>query len=162
MFYSNEFNIYTNYKVDIMSNLQLKGKPIKIILFHATWCSYCNDFLPIWKEMMSDKEAAKNIDFEEYEDMQINDLPDHIKLCNGVDVRASGYPAIKITVNDKEYMYTGRRIPERIYDFIMDVLKNPKEQELTGGANKIKRRITSDDFKIVFENTNLLKPFKYV
>lgn len=141
----------------------MSKKPIKITLFHANWCDYCQNFLPLWNEMKSDKETTKNIEFEEYEDTKIGDLPEKIRSCDGVDVRTFGYPAIKISIGDKDYMYTGKRTAEKIYGFILDKINNPKQndKELKGGTNS-KRLITLNDFKFVFDNTHLLKPFKFI
>jgi thiol-disulfide isomerase/thioredoxin len=139
-------------------------KPIRITLFHANWCDYCIDFLPRWEEMRANTNASANIDFMTYEDTEIANLPDEIRTIAGVDVRSYGYPAIKISINGNDYMYTGRRTTDDIYTFILDKLKNPTRQNQSGGSNEynVKRLINTNDFKILYDNVHILKPFKIV
>ena len=150
----------------------MSNKLIKITLYHAKWCGHCVDFLPLWNKMSSDSEALKNIEFKSYEESEINNLPEIDRSYDGVDVRSFGYPAIKISINDQDYMYEGKRTSEKIYTFILEKLKslngngngngNGNANEMNGGSGMIKRRITLKDFKILFENNNTLKPFKYL
>lgn len=140
-------------------------KPIKIILFYADWCHFCEEFIPLWNKMKEDTEATKNIDFEQYEEKNIDQLPDNVKLIDDIDVRALGYPSIKIIINNKDYIYDGKRTDEKIYEFIYDILVKNKglasdQSEILNENNNIKRRINKTDFADLFRNTNLLKPFK--
>jgi hypothetical protein len=98
-------------------------KPIKITLFHANWCGHCTDFMPTWDVMKEDKTARKNIDFEQYEESSVGSLPDATREIDGVDVRSFGWPTLKITVNDVDHLYKGRRTSNDIYEFILDQLK---------------------------------------
>lgn len=151
-----------------------KKKPIKITLFHADSCGHCTTFMPIWNEMKADKDANKNIDFMDYESAAIGDLPEDVKTVDGEDIREHGYPAIKITVNNKSHAYLGRRSPQLIYKDILDHIKNPdgnennnesdkiddidnmKHSNITGGNTPkiFSRKITSDDFKFMNEITH--------
>jgi len=160
------------------------GKPITITLFHADSCGHCTTFMPIWNEMKADKDASKNIDFMDYESAAIGDLPEDEKTVDGEDIREYGYPAIKITVNNKSHAYLGRRSPQLIYKDILDHIKNPDGNEnndesdktdktdkindmdtmnsikrpnmlLGGNTPKIfSRKITDDDFKFMNEITH--------
>lgn len=101
-------------------------KPIKIILFHAEWCGHCVDFKPTWEKMKENKDAWKNIDFEEYESGVLSTLPEKLKTINGESIE--GFPTIKIKVFEKEYNYRGPRDQDKIFGFVLDHLKNDKRQ----------------------------------
>src|SRR5579872_6351470 len=107
--------------------MSLNKKPIKITLFHADYCGYCTDFMPTWESMKSDNSACENIDFEDYEAGAIAGLQENDRSINGRDVRTFGYPTIKIKVNDKEYMYQGKRTVDNIYESIVGELQKLKE-----------------------------------
>lgn len=101
-------------------------KPIKIYNFHAyEWCGHCKEFRPVWEQLIAAKDSEKNIEFLDYDEADIGALPEDVRTVDGKDVRLFGYPAIKITVLGKNYMYLGKRTPENIYGFIIDVIKNP-------------------------------------
>lgn len=98
------------------------SKPIKITLFHADWCHHCVSFMPIWNEMRTNLKAKQNIQFENHEESTINNLSKDIRTIDNTDVRSLGYPSIKIDVAGKQYIYSGRRTPENIYQSILDSL----------------------------------------
>ncbi len=102
------------------------SKPVKITLFHAEWCGHCVDFKPTWGKMKENKEAWKNIDFEEYEAGTLSTLPEKTKKVNGEDI--IGFPTIKIKIFEKEYNYKGSRDQDDIFEFVLDHLKNDKKQ----------------------------------
>lgn len=117
-------------------------KPVKIILFHANRCGHCVDFLPTWEKMKSDKNANKNIEFEQYEESIVKDLPEDVRSIDGVDVRTNGWPTIKISVNGRDHMYSGNRTPDDIYKYILAQLKGkdldkPVRVDLDGPSVKI-------------------------
>jgi len=107
--------------------LNRNEKPIRVTLFHAEGCIHCDNFMPTWNEMNNDTEALKNIEFDEYEASAIGNLPEDVRTIDGADVRGFGYPTIKISFNNKEAMYSGRRTPEEIYKFILEVIKDTNE-----------------------------------
>jgi thiol-disulfide isomerase/thioredoxin len=120
------------------------GKPIKITLFHAEWCGHCVDFKPTWEKMKVDKDANKNIEFEEYEASVLPGLPEELKKVNGEEI--NGFPTIKINVSGKDYNYKGARSKEDIYGFVIDHLKdNTKQndnQQSKNKNNKVLKRAT--------------------
>ncbi len=99
-------------------------KPIKLTLFHAEGCGHCTTFKPTWNEMRQDKEANKNIEFEEYEAHELDSLSEKEKTINGEPIE--GYPTIKITMKGGEYNYVGKRNTDDIYEFILQRLKQNK------------------------------------
>jgi len=101
-------------------------KPIKITLFHANWCGHCVKFMPVWEKMKEDENATKNIDFEQYEESSIKDLPDSVRIADGVDVRTKGWPTLKISVNGDEHFYEGSHKARDIYKFIIGQLGGKK------------------------------------
>lgn len=101
-------------------------KPVKITLFHAEWCGHCVDFKPTWEKMKENKEAWKNIEFEEYESGILNSLPEDVKKINGEDI--IGFPTIKISIFEKEYNYKGVRNQDEIFGFVLERMKNDKKQ----------------------------------
>lgn len=118
-----------------------KQKPIKIIYFHAyARCGYCTAFKPTWEELIATNGSDKNIDFDEYDEADISSLPYEMRTVDGEDVRKYGYPGIKIIVNEKNYMYLGRRTPEAIYRFILGAIKNPLEISVKDSDNKHQAR----------------------
>lgn len=118
-------------------------KPVEIILFHQEGCSHCTRFMPIWETMKADKKAGKNIKFEQYEESDVYGLPNSVKMVDGVDVSSLGWPTIKISINDDNYVYSGSRTPEQIYGSIIEHLK--------GNSDKLKNptSVKMDDDDIV-------------
>lgn len=102
-------------------------KPIKITLFHANWCGHCTGFMPTWENMRADESSQKNIEYEEYEESAIGALDESMRTVNGRDVRSFGYPTIKITVNDKDYVYEGRRTTDDIYKSILEEIRESQD-----------------------------------
>lgn len=43
----------------------MTGKTAIIILYHATWCAHCTEFMPTWEELKKTKN--KNIKYKQYE-----------------------------------------------------------------------------------------------
>ena len=97
-------------------------KPIIITLFHAHWCSHCVKFMPMWDKMKTGKNVYKNIHFKEYEASKIGALSENDRTINGTDVRSLGYPSIKISIMNDEYMYEGRRRDDDIYSSIINYI----------------------------------------
>jgi thiol-disulfide isomerase/thioredoxin len=129
-FFYNYFCQVDNF-IFFLSNINIilfMTKPIKITLFHADWCGHCVDFMPTWERMKKDKNARKNIEFEEYEAATLPDLPEETRTVDGEKI--DGFPTIKITINDNEYNYMGNRSSDDIYEFIVkelrQSLKNPE------------------------------------
>lgn len=100
-----------------------QSKAINITLYYAGWCGHCKDFMPTWHKMGDDKNAQKNIVFNEYEDIEIENINPEDKTINGMDVRGNGFPTIRIRFDDSDYIYQGRRTPENIYMSILDTLR---------------------------------------
>ncbi|VBB18572.1 protein disulfide-isomerase A4 [Yasminevirus sp. GU-2018] len=119
----------------------MPGKPIKLTLFHAEWCGHCHNFMPTWENMSTNKDACKNIEFKAYEEQSIADLDEDVRVVDGTDVRSFGYPTLKITVNDRSFVYNGRRTPEEIYRSIIEVIKE------TGSVDAVVTK-TKDGVKV--------------
>lgn len=98
-------------------------KPIRITLYHASWCGHCVNFMPAWEKMKMDKNACKNIAFEQHEESTIGSLDDSLRTVGGTDVRSFGYPSIRISVNNKDYIYEGPRTVDNIYRSIINSLQ---------------------------------------
>lgn len=80
---------------------------IKVVLYYAEWCGYCQSFKPEWEKLKT--EMGNNIVFEEYEaDTDPDKIPQDI----------SGYPTIRITKDGKEENYKGKRTAKDIQDYL--------------------------------------------
>lgn len=135
-------------------------KPVKITLFHADWCGHCKHFTPLWDEMKADKKALKNIDFEDYEESVVGNLPESVRVVDGNDIRENGWPTIKITINDENLIYSGRRTPEDIYGFIVNQLKgvgNKEPAAVTMSDSEIRVSTKSDDVMKALDDFDELK-----
>lgn len=97
------------------------NKPIHMTLFHMEGCYHCDAFEPVWKEMIADKNACKNIKFDSYERVDMEKLPHHAKTINLEKIE--GFPTIKISILGKEHNYVGPRTTSEIYSFIVDQLR---------------------------------------
>lgn len=152
-------------------------KTITITLFYSKGCRFCDEFDPVWEQMKKDPEVTKNIEFKKFEASEIDALLPELRTVEGQDVRKFGYPAIKITINGIDYVYLGRRKPEDIYRFILEILsttgddvvvtkssdnneayitistqdKDIKDyvKEMNGGSGQIFKRINNNDFKFM-------------
>lgn len=112
----------------------METKPIKITLFYVTWCHFCNDFKPIWEQMINNKATKKNFKFEEYD----CDDPKNKKFTyiNGKII--SSYPTIKIEILDfnekekekyNEYQYRNNRTQKDIFRYVIELLSKINEQK---------------------------------
>jgi len=166
-------------------------KPIIITLFYSHACSYCDEFDPVWKQMEKDPEATQNIEFSRIEASEIDSLIPELRTVEGKDVREFGYPAIKITINGEDYVYLGRRKPEEIYRFILEIIsttgddvvvkkttdndeayitistqdKDIKDavKEMNGGGDKqIFKRVSNDHFKFMNQSYGYSEVAKFV
>lgn len=139
------------------------SKPIQITLFHANWCGHCIDFMPTWEKMKSNETANKNINFENYEYETINSLSKLDRSINGLDIIDDrlGFPTIKITINDTEYLYNGPRDISNIYNFILEELRENTTGDGFGNTaiNVVKSdneiNITTDDADNYQNDVNL-------
>ena len=107
-------------------------KPIKIILYHASWCTHCTDFMPIWEEMCKNPKATKYIIFQDFEQKSIPS-----------DTPISGFPTIELIVDGKSHIYSGPRTTDDIYGKIIEKVKNSPKFGQTGVAvSKFKNKIS--------------------
>ena len=95
---------------------------ITLTLFHASYCGHCHDFYPTWEQMKNNKKTDKYFEFRSYESEEIDGLSDKIKLVGGKPIR--GFPTIKIKIANKEWDYDGKRTSSKIFEFILNQLKN--------------------------------------
>ena len=99
------------------------SKPIVLTLFHLHGCGHCVDFMNDWNKMKNTKEASKNMSFKIYEHSDLNKINSSEYIINGKPI-IDGYPTLKITINNNNYVYDGRdREPESIYKFILNKLR---------------------------------------
>lgn len=107
----------------------MSEKPIKMTLFHASWCDHCVRFMPVWEEMKKDADANKNIEFVQYEQKELEGMDESVKLINGKKIR--GYPTIKISIDGNDYDYDGNRTAKDIYLFILKKLNKKSGKLIT-------------------------------
>jgi len=126
-----------------------ENKPVTITLFHAKWCGHCVDFMPTWEKMKSIANANENIEFNSYEDSSIDKLPEKIRTFEGEDIKTHGFPTIKISFNNEEYLYEGRRTINDIFKYVRDLIKKKMNRTTNRNTNKannkIAKKILSDD-----------------
>lgn len=127
----------------------MSNKPVKVTLFHANWCGHCQNFMPIWNEMVENKNANKNIEFLSIESAELDSLTDKEKQINGEEIQ--GFPTIKITINNRDYNYQGTRETNDIYSFIIKKIKQGQDisenSEITNDDDTIKN-IQSSPYEI--------------
>jgi len=98
---------------------------IDATLYHANWCHYCNLFKPEWEKFEQSipkmNEVSGNIllSAKAYEESELdkNKMP----TINEKEIR--GFPTIKISVNGKEYEYSGKRTCDVLKETIMKLSK---------------------------------------
>jgi len=74
-------------------------KAKKIELYYANWCGHCVKFKPTWDKLKVELDKH-NISYNDYEDSTMNSQQKG---------SITGYPTIKITVDNIEKEYSGPR-----------------------------------------------------
>lgn len=90
---------------------------LKIILFHADWCGYCQQFKPEWNSCKQYVSKSKHIKTIEYSD--VDTIPRELE-----QIRENGYPTILLVHKDKQTIYNGNRKANDIFKFVYEWLKN--------------------------------------
>lgn len=109
----NYFNKYIKYKkkyLNIKNTMSGGSIPdIKITLFSADWCGYCNRFKPEWEKLK--KKYNNKYMFVNYKDTDIETKKWKI----------SGFPTIFISNKNLAVQYYGNRTTEAIIDYVNNV-----------------------------------------
>ena len=71
----------------------------ELVLYHASWCPMCSDFMPTWKEYVI--KAQK--DHPTLKITQIQCEGGNERLC--VQKEVPGYPYVTLTVNDDKHIF---------------------------------------------------------
>lgn len=96
-----------------------------ITLFYAEWCMWCNKFKPEWNKLKQEiKDKNLDIDIYEYNDEDIEKQNIDRTINN---VKTTGFPVIKIIINNKEYKYEQERTAKDILEFM--------NKQQTGGSD---------------------------
>lgn len=86
-------SIKTKKYNNLITNKNLKNKPIQIINIYASWCGWSRKLLPEWRKIENYFKNNKKIVVQKYEEQLSRDL---IKKFN-----VRGYPSI-FKINSKE------------------------------------------------------------
>ena len=117
---------------------------------YADWCHYCQELIPVWKEMKKQL-SGKNIIFKEIEQklesQEINDINYTYLVGSNEKLVSKGYPTIFMIKNGKLNYFNGPRTAKTIADWTMtggDVIKSTSDTNnklfgLWGGKRKTKR-----------------------
>ena len=92
---------------------------LKLVLYYAEWCGYCNKFMPIWDELVKHKhEKMQNIVSQKYKDTDNETRDANIK----------SYPTIMLYIGDNSYKYSGERTIDKLLESIE--IKRKNEQNI--------------------------------
>ena len=99
------------------------GEDIKIVLFHVSWCGYCKQFLPEWKNLgssitLNNGQAVQVVD-EQCDAEGNEDAPKNY----GVADRIEGYPTVILFKGDKKIDYPGARNSDAINSWVNEQCK---------------------------------------
>ena len=83
----------------------------KLMLFYKTSCSYCNDFLPIWYQVVNN--LPNNIKYEE-----INSDKDNESNKKTNEYKITSVPTVILLVNNEKKIYMGNRSYNDIERFL--------------------------------------------
>lgn len=84
----------------------------EFILFHATWCGYCKQFMPIWKQFEKEM-TGKNIKIT-----SIDGDNDESDMCKKYKIK--GYPTIILIMNKEIIEYNRPRTVEALHEFVLE------------------------------------------
>ena len=90
---------------------------LKIILFYADWCGYCQQFKPEWNNCKQFAAESKHIKTIGYSD--VDTVPQEFER-----IRENGYPTILLVHKGKQAIYNGDRNANNIFKFVYEWLKN--------------------------------------
>jgi thioredoxin-like negative regulator of GroEL len=103
-----------NYKK--LETIISKKEPV-MVLYHALWCSYCQEFKPTWNDFTK-KTTIKTAELES----------SHSSLANSPEHQVHSYPTLKLFVNGKVIPFEENRSIENINKFIKSHVKSTKSK----------------------------------
>lgn len=113
--YTNKTNSFENssgsIKQDTIMNYINKDVKTKLMLFYKSSCPYCQDFLPIWYQIVND--LPNNIIYEE-----INADADNESNQKTNSYNITSVPTIILVINTNKKIYTGNRSYKNIENFL--------------------------------------------
>lgn len=105
---------FTSYNQTLNNNIISyinKDEKIKLMLFYKTSCSYCNDFLPIWYQVINN--LPNNVKYEE-----INSDKDNESNKKTNSYKITSVPTIILLINNEKKIYMGNRTYNEIKRFL--------------------------------------------
>ena len=105
------YNDNTNTSSYINSKLNNSSNDKKLMLFYKSSCSYCNDFLPIWYQVINN--LPNNVKYEEINSDKDNESN---KQTNSYNI--TSVPTIILLINNEKKIYMGNRTYNEIKRFL--------------------------------------------
>jgi hypothetical protein len=89
-----------------------------LTLYHADWCHFCSDFLPIWGELVAIINKNSNKYQLELVDVNCTDTKTSAVNCPNVP----GFPTMRLAQGDKTENYTGPRTLDDVIKYLENKL----------------------------------------
>ena len=105
------FNNTSNTSNYINSKLNNINNNAKLMLFYKTSCSYCNDFLPIWYQVINN--LPNNVKYEE-----INSDKDNESNKKTNEYNITSVPTVILLINNEKKIFMGNRSYNEIKRFL--------------------------------------------
>lgn len=108
---------------------------VNIDLIKAVWCGHCQRLMPEWEIFKALTKTTNKVDFNINVYEETTQKSEIEELIKEKKYQFGGYPSIFITVdNNKSIAYDDERTGEKIFNFIMELIEQPKKQK--GGKNE--------------------------
>jgi thiol-disulfide isomerase/thioredoxin len=93
-----------------------------LVLYHANWCGYCKNFIPLWNEIKNNNDL-KNVIFIDVNMTDNNNIINDNNIGENIitkikNVEINGFPTIKLFYKDDIINYEDKREKDNIITFI--------------------------------------------
>ena len=109
-------------KLNVMKGGGSDNTKISIILFKASWCGHCKNFLPTWNKLIGLFEENNIIKFTTYD---VDEQPDKIKEWG-----INGFPTIMIEKDNQSETYNGGRDLESLQRKLNDLIASVENDDV--------------------------------
>jgi thiol-disulfide isomerase/thioredoxin len=98
-----------------------------IILLHAKWCGWCQQFRPEWNKFVNQHKNNENLLVVEVESDQLERLNKSVrdKLVKNENI---GFPTIFLFKNGSKYKYEGERTSSALANHLKDIIPAMKKR----------------------------------
>jgi hypothetical protein len=110
----------------------VKGKS-QFILFHAHWCSHCQNMMKAWKQAASDSKNKAIVTFVEVEHSHLGEAA-ALPILGPAARQVNSFPTLMFYVDDKFKEYQG----ERTFEAFSEALKKMETKSSSGGKKPAK------------------------